>query len=421
MERLEAHGLRPRKGLCPDAIVGFLPSDSSMKVKCQPDDFRVEELTLARPVNSGRYTFYRLCKRDLGTIEAVEAICRRWNLPGRRVSFAGLKDRHASTSQYLTILDGPAQSLDGKGFVLEPVGRLAHPYTPRDLRGNRFELVLRGLSEFELTRARAELAVIPRDGLPNYFDDQRFGSVGLSGEFIACAWLRGEFERALWLALAEANSFDRRLAKADKTLIRAHWGDWAELKARLPRSGARSIVTYLVDHPTDFRGAFARLRRELRSLYFSAFQSHLWNLVLARWLESILRPDQVIAVDLKAGRFPFPRRMDPEQLGAAASLSLPLPSSRSELPGGVLGELIQKTLEPFRLGWADLRVRHLKDLFFSKGTRPCLFIPQRLESRPIADELYPGRVGLHLVFELEKGSYATILVKRLTEAAGAPE
>ncbi len=57
---------------------------------------------------SGRYTFYRLSKRDLGTIEAVEAICRRWNLSGRRVSYAGLKDRHAATIQYLTIADGPA-------------------------------------------------------------------------------------------------------------------------------------------------------------------------------------------------------------------------------------------------------------------------------------------------------------------------
>ena len=43
-----------------------------------------------------------------------------------------------------------------------------------------------------------------------------------------------------------------------------------EAKARLGRSHARSLVTYLVDHPTDFRGAFARLRRDLRSLYFSA-------------------------------------------------------------------------------------------------------------------------------------------------------
>jgi tRNA pseudouridine13 synthase len=76
-----------------------------MKLKCQPEDFRVEELTMARPDGPGRYTFYRLSKRDLGTIEAVEAICRRWNLSGRRVSYAGLKDRHARTIQYFAIVE----------------------------------------------------------------------------------------------------------------------------------------------------------------------------------------------------------------------------------------------------------------------------------------------------------------------------
>ena len=68
-------------------------------------------------------------------------------------------------------------------------------------------------------------------------------------------------------------------------------------------------MTYLVDHPTDFRGAFARLRREFRTLYFSAFQSHLWNLILARWIEHSTEPDQRVTIELKAGRFPFPRRL----------------------------------------------------------------------------------------------------------------
>ena len=42
-----------------------------MKLKCQPEDFRVEELPLVSPAGTGRYTFYRLSKRNIGTIEAV--------------------------------------------------------------------------------------------------------------------------------------------------------------------------------------------------------------------------------------------------------------------------------------------------------------------------------------------------------------
>ncbi len=89
-----------------------------MKLKCQPEDFRVEELPLVSPAGFGMYTFYRLTKRNIGTIEAVQGICRSWNLAGHQVSYAGLKDRHAVTIQYLTIVGGPRKTLSRPTFEL---------------------------------------------------------------------------------------------------------------------------------------------------------------------------------------------------------------------------------------------------------------------------------------------------------------
>jgi tRNA pseudouridine13 synthase len=390
-----------------------------MKLKCQPDDFRVEELTNARSSKSGRYTFYRLTKQDLGTIEAVEAICRRWNLSGRQVSYAGLKDRHAATIQYLTIADGPAVRIQTPHFQLEPIGRLNQPYSSRQLIGNGFNLVLRAMPEDELTQALVAIGDIPRSGLPNYFDDQRFGSVGTSGAFIAEAWLRGDHERALKLAMAEPSPSDRSAARTEKAILTSHWGNWTEAKRLLPRSSARSIVTYLVDHPADFRGAFARLRREMRMLYFSAFQSHLWNMILARWLEARTEPGELASVELKLGVFPFPRRLGSERVQAFRREILPLPSARTPLPEGELGAIIQEVLAARQLEWKDLRIKHLKDIFLSKGTRPSLFFPEHLRADPEPDALHPGQRALRLSFELPKGSYATILVKRITDAAEA--
>jgi tRNA pseudouridine13 synthase len=392
-----------------------------MKLKCRPEDFRVEELPLVSPEKRGRYMFYRLSKRSLGTIEAIESICRRWKVAGRRVSYAGLKDRHAATTQYLTIADGPASSASTPNLELEPVGRLSHPYGPQHFRGNRFGVVIRDLSEADLCRAASEIGALPRSGLPNYFDDQRFGSVGASGQFIGHAWLLGDHERALWLALADANPFDRSAAKAQKATLRATWGRWTEAKARLGRSSTRSIVTYLIDHPTDYRGAFARMARALRTLYFSAFQSHLWNLFLAGWLERSTRPEQRLPIELKEGTFPFPRALEPDQIKPLAESSIALPSSRNAAPTGEIGEVIFGVLERFQLAWSGLRVKHLRDVFFSKGARACLFFPENLECRAIDDELHPGRRGLRLSFELAKGSYATIVVKRITAAMDSPQ
>jgi tRNA pseudouridine13 synthase len=388
-----------------------------MKLKRLPEDFQVEELPLAAVGDQGRFAFYRLTKRGLGTLEAVEAICRRWNLAGRRVSYGGLKDRHALTIQYLTIVDGPDRALHEASFDLEPMGRRAQPYGPAHFRGNRFAVVLRDLSEAATARAVAALAELPRDGLPNYFDDQRFGSVGFGGAFIAQAWLSGDHERALWLALAEPNPSDRPGTKAEKGILRETWGRWPEAKTRLGRSHARSLVTYLADHPTDFRGAFARLRRELRSLYFSAFQSHLWNLLLGRWIERETRPEQRVAIDFKVATLPIHRGLDPGQAAALADCRLPLPASRTPLPEGPLRDVALAVLEPFGLAWEDLRVKHLKDVFFSKGTRPALFFAANPTYDVDGDELHPGRRKLRMTFELPRGAYATLVVKRVTDAA----
>jgi tRNA pseudouridine13 synthase len=389
-----------------------------MKLKRQPEDFRVEELPLVEGGDRGRFGYYRLTKRGVGTLEAIEAIRRRWNLSGAQISYGGLKDRHAVTIQYLTILDGPDRGLREGGLDLEPLGRLTHPYGPNQFRGNRFTVVLRDLSPEKAHAAKVALGELPRDGLPNYFDDQRFGSVGHDGDFIGRAWLVGDHEKALRLAIAEPNPSDRPDAKLEKAILRENWGRWPEAKAKLPRSHARSLVTYLVDHPTDFRGAFARVRRELRSLYFSAFQSHLWNLELARLIERTTRPEQREMVEFKVARLPIHRGLDAEQAALLAAARLPLPASRTPLPAeGPVRDAVLEVVDGFGLAWEDLRVKHLKDVFFSKGVRPALFFAENLTQADEADDLYPGRTKIALGFDLPRGAYATLVVKRVTDAA----
>ncbi len=221
------------------------------------------------------------------------------------------------------------------------------------------------------------------------------------------------------LALAEANPFDRKGVKAQKAVLRDLWGRWAEAKARLERSSTRSIVTYLVDHPADYRGAFARMRRELRRLYFSAFQSHLWNAILGRLIDRVARPEQRVPIELKTGTLPFHRGLESEQIETLSQTAIPLPCARTDPPAGLLGESVAQVLAPFQLTWPELKVRHLKDVFFSKGSRASVVFPQNLRHATRDDELHPGRLALELSFELAKGSYATILVKRITDVAEA--
>src|SRR3989442_5668436 len=89
-----------------------------MKLKQQPDDFHVEELTDVRPAAPGAFAFYRLEKRGWTTIDAVQLIRRRWQLEGPRIAYGGLKDRHSYTIQYVTIFHGPRRGPTDPGLAL---------------------------------------------------------------------------------------------------------------------------------------------------------------------------------------------------------------------------------------------------------------------------------------------------------------
>lgn len=379
-----------------------------MILKRLPEDFRVEELTAQKPARTGPYVFYRLEKKGIGTLEAVEAVARRWNLPTKAVSYGGLKDRHAVTVQYLTIRGGPPRSFSDAAVRLECLGRAERPFTPADIAGNRFTIVVRSVHRDDVPGLAKACETVGRNGFPNYFDDQRFGSVGTSGEFIARAWCRGDFSRALWLAIAEPNARDRADEKAEKEILRALWGDWKGAKEALRRSHRRSLVSYLADHPQDFKGAFARLRVDLRGLYLAAYQSHLWNRILAECLRRLLPPDDARDVPLKTGSGVFFTRL-PEGIPE----TLPLPSARLRLPEGALKSLVDAVLSAEGTALREIRVKYPRDSFFSKGDRRTVARPGGLAARDAADDLYPGKRKIALSFDLPRGAYATMLVRRL--------
>ncbi len=394
-----------------------------MKVKCQPEDFQVEELT-DFPLDGGPYAVYRLTKRGVGTPEAVELVARCWNLPRRRIAYGGLKDRHALTTQHVTIHAGPQRNLTRPNLTLEYLGQASRPFQPSDIRANRFVVVVRDVRPSQVPVVERALQAVETDGLANYFDDQRFGSVGASGQFVAVPWCRGDYERALWLALAEPYEHDRSDEKRQKRLLRQHWGDWARCKELLGRSHRRSLVSFLADRPNDFRGALARLRQDLRSLYLAAFQSHVWNRLLAEVLRQECGDERLVPVRLRFGPVPFPCGLSEAERGRLSELTLPLPSARIRHEIGPYGPLVERILSDYGLTLRQMRVKYPRDSFFAKGWRRAWVVPSSLSWQFEPDERYSGHSKVTLRFELPRGSYATLLVKRLaaeTEREGCDE
>ena len=108
-----------------------------MKLKQIPADFRVDELTDAAPHGDGPFAFYRLHKVGWTTPDALQAIARRWDLHFNQFGYGGLKDRHADTTQHLTILHGPPRNLSHQRIELTYLCLLYTSPSPRDKRQSR--------------------------------------------------------------------------------------------------------------------------------------------------------------------------------------------------------------------------------------------------------------------------------------------
>jgi tRNA pseudouridine13 synthase len=383
-----------------------------MKLRRLPEDFRVEELSDLSP-GEGPYALYVLTKRSLGTPECVAAIAQRWRVPEDRLSFGGLKDKHAVTRQFVTIRGGPRRNLQQEHFELGYQGQVDRPFDSESVAGNRFQIVLRRLPAIAAEQAAAAVHEIRSQGMPNYFDSQRFGSVGESGQFVAQPWCLGDYERTIWLAIAEFNARDRPRDREEKQRLQDRWGQWPALRASIRGKVRREAVAHLAARPGDFRGAIARIPAGLRSLYLNSFQSHLWNAMLARYLAERCPAESLFRVPVDRQRVSFFRRL-PGVLGRELlAATLPLPSARLHLPEGPERTLAESAAAEAGLELRQLRVKYPRDSFFSKGDRSVLVLPRNASSEAAEDELYPGSTKLTVRFDLPRGAYATILVKRL--------
>ncbi len=211
---------------------------SGGRLKVAPEDFRVDELPAYLPAGAGPHLYLHVEKRGRTTRDVIRALARILGVGERDAGYAGLKDRAAVTTQWLSFpvaRDPDAASLQGDGFRVLAASRHQNKLRPGHARGNAFQVVVRG---GDLGAAQGCAGALARAGLPNFFGPQRFGQDGANaalGRALLSAdpppearrAARDRFLRRFALSALQSELFNRWLAErmADGLLAVALAGD----------------------------------------------------------------------------------------------------------------------------------------------------------------------------------------------------
>lgn len=383
------------------------------KIKVRPEDFQVTEIVDLAPAERGTYRLYRLTKAGWNTVDLLRRLARRFGLPYEAFSYGGRKDRHALTTQYITIRDARDLSLEEPAFSLQALGWVDEPMTPEFIRGNEFRITLRAMRSEDIVHLKRNLRAVSAYGVPNYFDDQRFGSYDRERGFIAERLLKGQWEDALKIYLTLCYPREKRAAKERKRRFLAHWGDW-EACLREARTVTERRLFRSLHKGGDYVAAVNLIPREELSLILSAYQSFLWNEIVREivctWASAVVELRGVVT------RYAFHLELSSEALEYLRGLTVPTPGPRVALPDPYVEHVYRTVLQ--RAGIASERAFALPKLrraYLKAVPREVLLFPESLDLVEVAsDELYPGRVKAVLRFVLPRGAYGTMVLKRLT-------
>jgi tRNA pseudouridine13 synthase len=379
-------------------------------IKARPEDFVVEERADLPLRKDGEFRVYRLTKSGWNTLDLVRRLARNCGVSPAAIAYGGKKDRHGLTSQYLTIRDARDFSREDRNFRLESFGFMDRPMGPDLIQANGFRIVLRDLAGSGPIGLALE--DVRRFGVPNFFDDQRFRSYDPERGFFAEKVLRRHYNGALQVYLTSTTPEMDAAERERRRDLFGKWRDWPACVALAAGREEKAILGFLAAHPKDFARALHKLPQEEVSMRYSSFQSHLWNELLRRRIRDLAPGTAAVAG--AEGAYLFWRTLEGPGETALKDLSLPTVAAHMVFPDDRTQALFEAILAEGGLRRPDFRTHALRKVYFKSFLRRAVIHPENLkmgEEGP--DGLYPGRRRVELSFALPRGSYATMVIKRL--------
>jgi len=144
-------------------------------------DFIVEEIPLYDFSGEGEHLVVKIRKKEMTTWEMLDVLSSHLGIRRRDIGYAGLKDKHAMTIQYISLpanMEEKLSSFDHDKIKILETTRHNNKIRVGHLKGNRFDIRLKKVLGVQKEKLDSMLKWIDANGVPNYFGNQRFGTNG---------------------------------------------------------------------------------------------------------------------------------------------------------------------------------------------------------------------------------------------------
>jgi tRNA pseudouridine13 synthase len=382
------------------------------------------------------YTTFNLIKINKDTFEAVRLISDALGITPKAIGYAGLKDKRAITVQQASIRGNYVEKLKKlklRDIFIRNIYPSKHPVKLGSNRGNHFEITIRNIDPGEIEKKEIEelISELRTLGFPNYFGLQRFGTFRPNSHLIGRFILENEFKKAFEEFVITTYSSEMPQSLKVRDNLRKT-GNLEEAYDAFPKSlnYERMMIKFLIDNPGDYEGAINHLPKYLIKLLISSFQSYLFNKMLSMRFEkgiSLIKPingDIFVILDEENGNITqikyiynglYDKYLQEAYNLNRAKIVYPLIGYNTNLDDfPAIKTLVLEILESEGISTEIFSNKLLEEYDFNGSFRPIITKPLGLKINEYTkDEIFQNKYKLKIEFSLQKGSYATLLLREI--------
>jgi tRNA pseudouridine13 synthase len=385
-----------------------------MKLKQQPSDFFVEEITnISVSMDKKAHSIFIMNKTEIDTFDAIHKISKKIKVPFFEIGYAGLKEKHAITKQYISI----PTKYNVEKFILNKLSLNFLGYSNTkiktgDIKGNKFSITVRDIRYNTIVKINEKIKSISLFGIPNYFDSQRFGSV-FKNEFIGKHLIKKNYEIAVKIFLTRYLKSENKNIKYEKRNIQRNWSKLENITVN-NKIFANVIKEYL--ETKNWIRAYKKIPKNLRELHVNAYLSYLWNECIKEVLRTCVNGKKIYSVKYAVGSLYFYKNLSEEELDNIP-FEFPTLSEKVSL-SKFENKIVTKVLYKENITIQDLDIKTMTGVYLKTRKRQVIIKPEKFTASSITDDelnTFNGKPQrkITLSFSLPKGSYATVITKKI--------